>query len=156
MFGDVNEFVEIGCNGNIDLTGYKILLYNGSNGRVYDTVVLSGPEANCSPPDGFVTQNFDMIQNGPDGIALVDTSGSVIEFISYEGEFMANDGPAVEQTSIDVGVFESFFTSRQSSLQLVGEGCTKTDFTWQSPAPSSSGRVNDGQKINCLQVSICC
>ena len=39
------------------------------------------------PPDG--------IQNGsPDGMALVDAPGQVLEFLSYEGAFTATNGPA--------------------------------------------------------------
>jgi hypothetical protein len=78
------------------VTGYKIVLYNGRNGILYNTATLSGV---CSTPDNFVVVQAYSPQNGiqnggPDGIALVDAGETVIEFISYAGAFTANDGQA--------------------------------------------------------------
>ena len=132
---DNDEFVEIGCNNEVDVTGYKIVLYNGRNGISYNTAILSGV---CSSAfgDNFVVQAYSPqngIQNGgPDGIALVDASDAVIEFISYEGSFTANDGPAEGQTSVDIGVSENSSTSEGFSLQLVGGGCERSDFTFNN------------------------
>ena len=68
--------------------------YNGNGGANYDTESLSG-----TMPDqqgGFGTLGFAMagMQNGsPDGLALVDDSGTVVEFISYEGSITADGRP---------------------------------------------------------------
>ena len=146
---DENEFVEIGCNANIDLTGYKIVLYNGNDRTFYDEKTLSGFEAQCSPTGSLAVQNYDnVIQNGaPDGIALIDKNEVVVEFISYEGSFEAANGLAKGQTSVDVGVSEDSKSMEGMSLQLVGEGCTRSDFTWQTAKLSTKGKVNDGQNI---------
>jgi hypothetical protein len=149
---DNDEFVEIGCNNEVEVTGYKIFLYNGSNGISYNTAILSGVCSTASG-DNFVVQAYSpqiVIQNGgPDGIALVDASDAVIEFISYEGSFTAEDGPAEGQTSVDIGVSENSSTSEGLSLQLVGRGCERSDFTWQQTACSSKGGANNGQEVAC-------
>ena len=46
---------------------------------------------------GFITVDYPSngIQNGsPDGFALVDPGGTVLELLSYEGSFTAADGAA--------------------------------------------------------------
>merc|ERR1711935_35969 len=87
---DKNEFIEIGCNQEVDVTGYKLVLYNGSDRKEYNTASLSGV---CSPLTNFVVQNYSIIQNGgSDGIALVNESNEsneVVEFISYKGSLEA-------------------------------------------------------------------
>jgi hypothetical protein len=146
----VGEVAVWNIKNKVDVTGYKIVLYNGRNGIPYDTAILSGV---CYTPDNFVVQAYSPqngIQNGgPDGIALVDASEAVIEFISYEGGFTANDGPAKRQKSVDIGVSEKSSTLEGFSLQLVGEGCERSDFSWQQPAQSSKGGVNNGQEVVC-------
>lgn len=143
---DTNEFVEVAGPAGLNLSGWKLIAYNGSGGAQYLTVNLSG-----SIPDeqnGFGTLAFSMtgLQNGaPDGIALVDGSGVVIQFLSYEGSFMATNGPANGLTSIDIGVSESESTPTGYSLRLSGAGSQYSDFSWQSPAAHSSGSKNTGQ-----------
>ncbi len=57
------------------------MLYNGSNGSVYNTTALSGTLADQGGGYGtiFVSYAPNGIQNGaPDGLALVDDEGDVI------------------------------------------------------------------------------
>ena len=144
--GDVGEFVEIAGPAGTDLTDWDVVLYNGSNGTRYGTIGLSGTiddEGN-----GFGVLSFDMegVQNGaPDGLALVDAGGNVVQFLSYEGSFTASGGPADGQTSTDIGVDEDPAPPAGQSLQLKGSGTTYGDFAWSAPSPDSPGRVNDGQ-----------
>jgi hypothetical protein len=143
----------------VDVTDYQIVKYNGKNGKAYDSTLTGLTfRAVCSPPNEYpilkMSQELQSgeLQNGNpggDGIALIDSSGSVVEFISYEGSFEAMDGPAEGETSVDVGVSEESKTMIGMSLQLVGEGCRSADFSWQEPAESSEGRANVGQKIVC-------
>ena len=57
------------------------------------------------------------IQNGsPDGVALVDDNGVLVEFLSYEGVFAATNGPAAGITSIDIGVSEAGTEAAGTSL----------------------------------------
>ena len=50
---DLNEAVEIAGPAQTDLTGWRLVLYNGSDGRDYFTQQLSGiipDQGNCSGP----------------------------------------------------------------------------------------------------------
>ena len=135
---DTGEAIEISGDVNIDLSGWSLALYNGSNGTVYNTINLSGflsPSNNCGTDGGTFVANFPSngLQNGsPDGIALIDALGNVVQFISYEGNLSATNGPASGQTSTDIGVSENSSTPIGHSLQLVNG-------SWASPSLSSFG-----------------
>src|SRR5690606_40784202 len=89
---DVNEAIEIAGEAGIDLAGWSVVLYNGSNGTVYDTAILSETITDSGSGFGFVVVPFTQIQNGsPDGVALVNAEGEIIQFLSYEGSFTATD-----------------------------------------------------------------
>lgn len=147
---DVGEAIEIAGPVGTDLAGWKLVLYNGSNNKVYDTRELGGLiPANCADMSaGVVVESWpqDGIQNGsPDGIALVDAGGNVVQFLSYEGTMTAADGPAAGITSTDIGVEEPGNTPVGQSLQLSGSGTQDADFHWNAPASASFGSCNPGQ-----------
>ena len=143
---DTGEFFEIAGAAGTSLAGWKVVGYNGNGGATYATVNLTG-----TLPDqqgGCGTLSFAMVgmQNGsPDALALVDNTGSVIELISYEGVLTAADGPAVGLQSTDVVVVEDGTTPIGYSLQLIGTGHTRGDFTWAAIQPETAGAVNTGQ-----------
>lgn len=145
---DIGEGVEIaGPSGN-DLTGWSIVLYNGSNGLTYNTVTLSGVIPNQQDDFGAIFFSITGIQNGaPDGIALVDSGSIVVQFLSYEGTLAAVDGPANGLTSVDIGVSESSGTSVGDSLQLTGFGYIYEDFTWSSSMTGTYDSINTEQII---------
>ena len=148
---DIGEFIEIAGPAGTDLTGWSIVLYNGSNGSNYNTTSLSSTIPNQSNGFGTVVVNYPTngIQNGgPDGIALVDDTNNVVQFLSYEGSFTAVGGPADGMTSTDVGVSESSSTPVGFSLQLTGTGTMSEDFSWNSPADDTPNAVNDGQTFS--------
>lgn len=65
--------------------------------------------------------DFPGLQSGsPDGIALVDGAGAVLELVSYESVLTAVDGPAAGMTSVDVGVSETSAAPLGWSLQRSG------------------------------------
>lgn len=152
--GDVGEFVEIANTNGTDLTGWTVVLYNGSNGTVYGTATLSG----SGQITALTIADFGVsgIQNGaPDGVALVDASGNVVQFLSYEGSFTATAGPANGLTSTDIGVAESGTTTQiGESLQLSGSGSTAGDFTWVAPAAETPGLANNGQTLSAPIVTV--
>ena len=147
--GDVGEFIEIAAPAGFDLTGWSIVLYNGSNGTSYNTLDLSGLSVTDSGNGfGFVSVAATGLQNGsPDGMALVDNNGTVVEFLSYEGTLEALDGPAVGLTSTDVGVSEVGTTSVGFSLQRQGEGQAGADFVFAGPLAQTPGAINEGQSF---------
>lgn len=144
--GDTGEAIEIAGQAGTDLTGWLIQLYNGNGGAIYNTINLSGSFANQQ--NGFGTLSFSQtgIQNGsPDGLALVDSTSTVIQFLSYEGSFTALGGAANGLTSTDIGVSESGSTLVGNSLQLMGMGTVSSDFTWTTAMANTFGEVNTGQ-----------
>lgn len=145
---DTGEFVEVAGYAGTSLSGWKLIGYDGSTGNQYQTVNLSGTipdNGNCA---GVLSFSFPGLQNGsPDGIALVDNAGAVVQFLSYEGTFTANDGPASGWTSVDVGVSETSSTPVGYSLRLTGSGDAPNHMAWQSPATASSGSANSGQTL---------
>ncbi|MCI0393669.1 MAG: hypothetical protein L0322_01860, partial [Chloroflexi bacterium] len=145
---DAGEAIEIAGPAGADLTGWNIVLYNGSGGAVYDTDALSGLIPDQCGGFGTVVLSYPSngIQNGsPDGIALVNNSSAVVQFLSYEGTFVAVGGPANGLTSTDIGVSENGTEPLGQSLQLSGTGTTYEDFTWNAPAAHTFGSCNTGQ-----------
>jgi len=143
---DANEAVEIAGPAGTDLTGWSLVLYNGNGGASYSTVSLSGSIPDLDNGHGVLEFATPGIQNGsPDGLALVDPGSSVIQFLSYEGSFVAIDGPAIGMTSTDIVVSEEPAPASGQSLQLSGSGVSYDDFTWSGPSTSTFGSVNTGQ-----------
>jgi uncharacterized protein len=148
---DTGEAIEVAGPSGTDLSGWSVVLYNGTETRrnVYDTDLLSGVLADQGGGFGTTALTYptDGIQNGaPDGLALVDADGDVIQFLSYEGSFTAVGGPADGMTSTDIGVAEGSSTPVGHSLQLTGTGTSYGDFTWAAAA-ENFGALNFGQTI---------
>jgi DNA/RNA endonuclease G (NUC1) len=137
---DAGEAIEVSAPAGTDLSGWTVVLYNGSNGQSYDTDFLpaSVVPATCGAR-GVLVINYPAngIQNGaPDAIALVDTIGAVREFISYEGVFAATNGPALGMTSTDIGALQNGSEAIGLSLQRDAAG------VW-ALANSTFGACND-------------
>jgi hypothetical protein len=146
---DVGEFIEIAGPAGIDLGNYRVYLYNGSTGLTTVNVVLSGLIDDESSGYGALTFTPSSLQNDMEGMALVKRSNNfVIQFISYEGAFVAANGPANGMLSIDIGVEEDGGTGGTPigySLQLTGNGDEYDDFNWNPPEDDSPGFLNVGQ-----------
>ena len=94
---DVDEFVEVEFPAGTSSAGWKVVLYNGNGGAVYDAAEpAAAPGGDGSRRRGrSTTRASDGIQNGaPDGLALVRPDGTVAEFLSYEGMSAAAEGRA--------------------------------------------------------------
>jgi hypothetical protein len=145
---DAGEAIEIAGPAGTDLSGWSLVLYNGATGSVYNTAALSGVIPNQQNGFGTVVISYPTngIQNGsPDGVALVDSSNTVVQFLSYEGSFSAVGGPAAGLTSVNIGVSENGSGPIGNSLQLAGVGSQYPDFLWQPEGVSSFGAINAGQ-----------
>jgi uncharacterized protein len=141
------EFIEIGHTTAV--LGYRLAFYDGNPVAMslyYETVIES-PSLS-----GFTVINFiNFLQDGNstsaglegNGIALVHPDGTVLGFLSYEGSFVAADGPAAGMTSIDIGVRESDTTPICFSLQK----CPNIPGNVRNgPLPNTATRAN----ANCL------
>jgi predicted extracellular nuclease len=117
---------------------------------VYDTDAFTGTIPNQQSGFGTASISYPSngIQNGsPDGIALVN-GATVVQFLSYEGSFIATNGPANGMSSTDIGVSEAGSEPVGMSLQLQGSGTTYEDFTWTAtPIANTQNAVNTGQTL---------
>jgi endonuclease/exonuclease/phosphatase family metal-dependent hydrolase len=162
---DTGEFIEVvvgpGFSGN--LADVDVLLYDGNDGSVYRTLNLAtaftlGASVPVAGSDRFFrifSVDTSGIQNGPDGIAVINkTTVQLYQFLSYEGSFAstATGVPAIPvgTLSTNIGVFQSVSEAvGQSALGLVGTGAVRTDFTWMKISGAySKGQLNAGQSFN--------
>lgn len=143
---DTNEGIEVAGPAGTDLSGWKLLAYNGSGGTVYSTIPLSGTIPDQTEGYGTIWFAISGLQNGaPDGIALIDASSNAVQFLSYEGAFTALDGDASGVTSTDIGVMQNGSAADNLTLQLQGFGTIYTDFTWAANIDATRGGINTDQ-----------
>ncbi len=107
------EFVEIAVPSGTDVSSYTLVFYQW-DGTIYNTVSLGSYTGTFGGQDVYVvnqsTPGFDSGGDSmgtfypDDAIALVDDSGTVLQFISWEGNTVsATEGPANGTTSTDTG-----------------------------------------------------
>ncbi len=147
---DINEALEIAAISGTNLAGWQLLFYNGLNGTIYKTENLGGTISNQNNGFGVLSFTFSGIQNGPaDAFALVDSFGSVVEFISYEGTVTGSVGAALGLTSTDIGIAEDSGSAIGLSLQRIGTGTQSNDFNWVQ-GDQSFGQINANQEFNAV------
>jgi predicted extracellular nuclease len=146
--GDTGEFVEVEFPAGTSSAGWKVVLYNGVNGNVYNALSRQALPAVTGPAAAVIDYPAsDGVQNGsPDGLALVRPDGTVAEFLSYEGTFTAAGtasapNPAGGMTSTDIGV-------AQAGTEEIGQTLSRRYNTeseqleWFRPGAGSPGTVN--------------
>ncbi len=151
--GDIAEKVEVVATAGENLATYRIYLYNGTGSTTaatyYDNDLLpAGSNVTCGGTVKIAVLSYPSngIQNGAnDGIALVNGSGSLVQFISYEGAIKASNGPAAGVTSTNLSVAEDNSTVPGRSLQLGGTGTGSSSFTWRAAATQTAGACNNSQ-----------
>ena len=154
---DIGEFIEIAGPTGTRLNGWHIAFYNGHPNKrnVYATLRLKGEIPNQCHGFGTLAFPHTKIQNGaPDGLALVNPTGEVMQFLSYGGKFIAASGPAEASISRDIGVAQSRQTPGHTSLQLIGNGHLAKDFTWTRKLPRSPNACNPKQHFRHPSVSL--
>lgn len=150
---DIGEAVEIVLENasSYSLSDFTITLYNGSATQLVsyqDETLDNFVEGTSYSNFTFFTWYPSSIQNGaPDGLSL-DYQGVVLQFLSYEGVFTPNNGPASGIESIDIGVSETSTTVLGHSLQLAGTGLSYNDFTWATESSETFGFLNNGQSFS--------
>ena len=145
---DQNEAVEIVGPAETDLTGWRLVLYNGSDGVDYFSQELSGIIPDQGGGFGTVlfglpTANFQ--NGGPDGLALIDAHGQVVQLLSYEGAFRASSGPAAGLDSTDIGVSDPATRLSDSPCSSpVRDGSTRTS-RGLVPRPAATERPTNNR-----------
>ena len=154
--GDTGERVEVMATAGESLSGYRIYLYNGTGATTaatfYDNdLVPAGSLVACGATVRVATVTYPVngIQNGAsDGIALVNPSGQLVQFLSYEGAIRASNGPAAGRTSANLPVSETNDTLAGTSLQLGGTATGSAGFAWRAPATQTFNACNTGQVVS--------
>lgn len=101
-FENSEDFVEVVAPVGTDMSGYQVVVYD-ELGNYHSTYSLGASVVTFSGNDGYLVERGDGL---PDmgqtwGVALMDPSGLVVQFISGEGNVItAADGPAAGSTSI--------------------------------------------------------
>ncbi|MAW93791.1 MULTISPECIES: lamin tail domain-containing protein [unclassified Leeuwenhoekiella] len=145
--GDTNERIEIAGSAGIDLTGYRIYHYNGTGGTLLSFKSISGVIVEVAAGLGVKNIPFTSLQNDNEGIALVDPTGVVLQFLSYEGLVVATEGPAAGMTSTLLPLSEDPAVEVGMSMQLTGTGNTYSHFSWVIK-PDTIDAINSGQAFN--------
>jgi len=144
---DLNEFVEVAGRAGTSVDGWMLVAYNGANGRAYARKPLRGTIPAQQNDRGTLSFLFPGLQNGNDGVALVTSTGVVLQFLSYGGAFVATNGACDGLTSEDIGVTESSSTPVGFSLRLSGAGSSYAQFAWQPPFLQTPGTPNVSQTL---------
>ena len=137
---DVDEFVAVTGPAQLDLSGWTIDLYNGTNGLPYRSVSLSG---RLGVPGESLAERFWMLsgmQNGPDAVALLSPTDRLVDFVAYEGAVVARDSLIGGAVARLIPVVEGPATQPGTSLQRRG---AESDWAW-SVALATPGLLNRG------------
>ena len=128
------EFIEIAVPAGTDVSGYSVYLYD-SSGSIVESYSLGTVQNTIAGKDIYVIDNgtpgFNTMGGSgeiwaDDGLALVDDSGTVLQFLSHEGYTVtATEGPADGMTSTEVGTV----VNMGDSLETNDGGATYTPIT---------------------------
>ena len=154
--GDTGERVEVMATAGESLSGYRLYLYNGTSSTTaatfYDNdLVPAGTLVACGATVRVATVAYPVngIQNGAnDGFALVNASGQLVQFLSYEGGITASNGPAAGRASVNLPVSETNSTAAGTSLQLGGTATGSAGFSWRASATQKFNACNHGQVVS--------
>ena len=142
------ETIEITGPAGTDLTGWKVELVGGNNRILYGTITLSGSIDN-EGGTGFgalaFTSPVAILDSGNTGIALIDDTNTLIEFLSWGGTFSGNEktSPTYKVTSTDIG-----------TIQVTGPSVQKIDGGWwEETTTSSFGTINNGLTLAVARIN---
>jgi len=129
---DTNEGVEVAGTAGTDLSLFSLIAYNGADGLQYMSNALAGTIDDEGCGYGAVWVPMTGLQNGPDGVALVELGSNLVQFVSYGATVIASNGPAAGVTAEKLNVAETTTTPVGNSLQLSGVGTSYVQFVWSA------------------------
>jgi hypothetical protein len=132
--------VEIAGLPELTLQDGKIIPYNG-NGASYTPIGTYLVLSQSIKRLWYIISSYSRTSNGsPDGLALVDASNKVIQFLSYEGVFKAT-------TSYWDDNRYWYSTSTETvGTHFNGRGTKYSDFTWTA-AVSTFGTLTKDKNL---------
>jgi Hint domain len=102
-----NEFVEIAAPVGTDVSSFALYIYDEFGAVLSGPYALGPLQATIGNQDVYVLDNASAGLpgiRGEDAVALVDDTGTLVQFISFEGRVVtATNGPAAGQSSTDIG-----------------------------------------------------
>ncbi|MCF8261345.1 MAG: T9SS type A sorting domain-containing protein [Melioribacteraceae bacterium] len=176
---DDAQFIELVGPAGLDITGYKIIHYNGA--ETTDTDIFSHTIGSFSIPDDGITDNGGTslgyyvlsdvgvtnsdetipasLQNGPDGIVLYDSDDNILDAVAWGGAGdLADDDPGT--VSIAVAAISRFYLTvlpsdeaNDNSLQAPNNVVGDDGSGWTSSA-ATPGALNSGQTSGSLEVPV--
>ena len=127
-----NDFVEIVVPEGTDVSGYTIEIYR-NDGTLKATLSLGDSVATIDGYDVYIVDSDDPAFaniDGPGAVALSDGTGTVLQFVSFEGNTVtATEGTASGQTSTSIGET----TGNGNSLETTDGGATYFDQGMPNP-----------------------
>ncbi|WP_323765377.1 Hint domain-containing protein [Marinovum sp.] len=99
------SFVEIAVPAGTDVSGYTLVVYK-ANGHVDATYTFGAADSSIAGQDVYSIQNAptgNFPVTGTDAFALVDDTGTVLQFVSQSSGTTATQGPASGLTATDIG-----------------------------------------------------
>ena len=119
IYGGSPEFIELAIPAGTDTTSYSVVIYDGA-GSIRQTLALGSAETTIDDKDVYLLDPAgDGLVNlgNNDAIALVDDTGTVLQFLSWKGNTVSpSTGPAAGMSSTNVGN-SSFGQSYETSDQ---------------------------------------
>jgi len=149
------EFVEIAVPTGTDVSSYTLVFYQ-ADGTIYKTVSLGTSNGTFFGQDVYVvdqsTPGFDSGGDPTgtfypdDAIALVDDSGTVLQFVSWEGNTInAIEGPANGTSSTNAGVADESLQSDDGGSTYYAQS-TSNQGTIPCYAPGTMIDTPDGPR----------
>lgn len=127
------------------LTGWSLVFYNRDPAVVVATRALGDlTRLDQIPGWQIVTFKQPGLHDLSQGLAVVDSHGALVSFVSYGGVVFPSDGPAAGYRSVDIGVQETASTLASTSLQRIGR---LYNFTWIGGEQNSFGEINFNQVL---------
>lgn len=158
-----DNFIEVAVPRGTDVSGYSVAIYDAS-GVLQTTMSFDLPDGTMGGSDVYT---FDQFTTGyaqygaSEAIALIDGSGNVLQFVSFEGKTVTpSSGPAAGVTSTDLG-----FTQSLQSLETSDGGTTYNAQAAPNPGtipcyapdtliatadgPKAAGALRRGDRVLC-------